>query len=401
MDIKTQIVPSRLTIEKIWDIRQGKEINAYDLLKKPEGEVIGLRRSLQEAISTNNPLLVCPYCHQMVKLSGRRTERGQVSYFSHLYDSDACYIKTTTGLTKEQIEASKYGLIAESDRHKRLKAFIAESLNTNTSHNKGVRDVQVEKRINSTLPYMRWRRPDVQASYLDYKLVFELQLSTTFISTIVDRDIFYRLNNHFIIWVFNFEDNQEFVNLENLMIKDIYYANKRNVFILDSEAQFESKRRGELVLKCNWLDSDNSWHFSPIKNNSDGILVTLDQLHFDAENSKPYYYDADSDYFSRNPSALIERKKWEFDREEIIRALIEKEAKENDLYEGQDESKREMVRQEMARSGECAQRYTKKGKHGLSYKGVILVPAIYTSISSYNEFGYSIIEKNNHLGLVD
>ena len=99
-------------------------------------------------------------------------------------------------------------------------------------------------------PTLKWRRPDVYAEYNGRKYVFELQLSTTFVSVIVDRDIFYRLNDYNIIWIFNFEDNEEYVNLYNLMCKDIYYANKRNVFIFDTEAEEKSKENGELVLKA-------------------------------------------------------------------------------------------------------------------------------------------------------
>ena len=57
------------------------------------------------------------------------------------------------------------------------------------------------------------------------------------------------------------------------MCKDIYYANKRNVFIFDAEAQQASEEREELVLKCNWLDTDNTWHYSPTKGNGNGILI--------------------------------------------------------------------------------------------------------------------------------
>ena len=96
---------------------------------------------------------------------------------------------------------------------------------------------------------MNWRKPDVIAKYNNLNIVFELQLSTTFISVVVQRDIFYRLNDYFIIWVFNFDDNQKYVDLTNLMCKDIYYANKRNVFIFDAEAQQASEEREELVLK--------------------------------------------------------------------------------------------------------------------------------------------------------
>ena len=65
---------------------------------------------------------------------------------------------------------------------------------------------------------MNWRKPDVIAKYNNLNIVFELQLSTTFISVVVQRDIFYRLNDYFIIWVFNFDDNQKYVDLTNLYI---------------------------------------------------------------------------------------------------------------------------------------------------------------------------------------
>ena len=48
----------------------------------------------------------------------------------------------------------------------------------------------MEKRVNSDLPFMNWRKPDVMAIYNDLNIVFELQLSTTFISVVVQRDIF-------------------------------------------------------------------------------------------------------------------------------------------------------------------------------------------------------------------
>ena len=393
----SEYVP-RLTMKSVWDVKNGKEINAYDFFKQPESEIIMMRRTLQTAIIANKPVFVCPYCHQMVKISGKRTSRGRASFFSHLYDSDACMIKTTTGLSKEQIEASKYGLVAESERHIRLKNLIAEALNSQMKTDGNISDVQIEKRINSQLPYMRWRRPDVQAKYKQYNLVFELQLSTTFISTIVDRDLFYRLNNFYIIWVFNFDDNQEYVNLSNLMCKDIYYANKRNVFVFDEEAQEESVKRGKLCLKCNWLDSNNHWHFSK----EDAIIVTLDDLKYDLDNKKPFYFDADEEYFKKYPELLKERRNREITREEIISALLEKERLANDEYEGQSQERRDEAQKEMLRTGEVGTIYKKGSNYGLSYNGTILVPAKYTSISEYDERGYATIQMGRfYKGLID
>ena len=225
------------SILEIFDTKEGNIIDSESFFKRPEHELIRWRRIFEESILTREHRFICTNCRQDVKISGRKYYRGQVSFFSHLHDSDYCEMKTTTGLSKEQIEARKYGLVAESDRHKKLKTLIYNALGGHISLNKGVTDVAAEKRVNSDLPYMNWRRPDVMAKYKDIKIVFELQLSTTFISVIVQRDIFYRLNDYFIIWVFNFDDNPKYVDLTNLMCKDIYYANKRNVFIFAKDNQ--------------------------------------------------------------------------------------------------------------------------------------------------------------------
>ena len=205
------------TIEEVFDKKEGVFIKSSEFFKQSEGELVSWRRTLEESILIGQPRLVCSHCDQMVKLLGRRTERGKIAFFAHLHDSDDCDIKTTgSPMSKEEILAKKYGKIRESERHMRLKGFIAEMLSTPRSVDAGVSNVEIEKTVKSNLPYLNWRKPDVMADYKGKKIVFELQLSTTFLGVVVDRDIFYRLNNYFIIWVFNFDDNQEYVNLENL-----------------------------------------------------------------------------------------------------------------------------------------------------------------------------------------
>lgn len=129
------------TISEVFDVKEGCIIYTSEFFKRGEHEIMHWRRALEEAILVGKPRLICPYCKQMVKLCGRRSTRGHVSYFSHLYDSDDCEIKTTTQLTKEEIEARKYGQVQESERHIRLKTLIAEALSTPASIAKGISDV--------------------------------------------------------------------------------------------------------------------------------------------------------------------------------------------------------------------------------------------------------------------
>ncbi len=246
---------TKRTINEVLDKETGEVINSEDFFKKPESEIIQYRRRLAEAIAGYaNPKFVCAYCGQLLKLSGKQTRRGQVSFFAHLHDSDDCEIKTNGEFSKEEIEIRKYGNIRESQRHIDLKNEIANALNGANSQEIGIKNVEIEKRITSDVPYLYWRQPDIFAEFGNKNIVFELQLSTTFLSAIVDRDIFYRLHNTHVIWIFNFSDNQEYVNLGNLMCKDICYSNKSNAFVFDDTARKLSKEEGQLVLLYIWFE---------------------------------------------------------------------------------------------------------------------------------------------------
>lgn len=394
---KTESHVVKRSILEIFDTKEGDIIESETFFKRPEHELVRWRRIFEESILYGEHRFICTNCRQDVKISGRKFERGQVAFFSHLHDSDFCEIKTTTGLSKEQIEARKYGLVCESERHKRLKRLIHEALEGYYSRKKGIENVVEEKRVNSDIPYLNWRRPDVMADYKDMHLVFELQLSTTFVSVVVQRDIFYRLNDYFIIWVFNFDDNQKYVDLTNLMCKDIYYANKRNVFIFDQEAQQESEERGELVLKCNWLDVDNTWHYSHTKGNGDGVLITLDELKFDKETCKPYYFDAETPYYEIHPSVkerILKEEKTKQDMLDSLQSRAKREAEEAII-------KRDAALKDMVENNGAVTPFKDGNRYGFKYNNVVLVPARYSSYTSFGEKGMFKVSFNRHYGLID
>lgn len=383
---------SNRTIDEVYDVDNNQLITAYEFFKKPEHEIMHWRRALEESILTGHARLICPYCKQMLKLCGKKCSRGIVSYFSHLYDSDDCEIKTTTMQSREIIEAKKYGLAGESERHIRLKNMIAKALTTERSKDMGLSGVCIEQRINSDIPYMRWRRPDVQARYGNLNLVFELQLSTTFLSVVVDRDIFYRINGWYIIWVFNFEDNKEYVNLSNLMCKDIYYANKRNVFIFDNEAQRLSEEKDTLVLRCQWLDSEGRF--------AESEYITLDQLQFDSEEYKPYYIDADAAYYSIHPEVKERLQLLERSRTSILKDLMSRYNLEMKMR--QEECERmEGLRQVILDSLERVNIFESNGKYGFEYKGTKFGNPTYDSISWDNTKQRFLLSKGRRMGYAD
>ncbi|MBR4157063.1 MAG: WG repeat-containing protein [Bacteroidales bacterium] len=386
------LIPAdKLSIPEVYDVEEEKTINSRDFFSQNENELILWRRNLQERFLLGQTRFICPECKQPVKISGHKLARGRVCYFAHYKDSDDCPYKTGVSRTKEEIERLKYSLVKESNRHKYLKAAIASALNGERSKLMGVENVECEKYISSDIPYLKWRRPDVYAEYNGRKFVFELQLSTTFVSVVVDRDIFYRLNDYNIIWVFNFEDNAEYVNLQNLMCKDIYYANKRNVFIFDADTEKLSKEKGELVLKCRWLDENGIW--------SNNQYITLDMLQYDEENHKPFIIDADKTYLEKYPEHVERRKKLEHSREYILKALMERQKNEEELEKKRMEE-RSNLQSELLKENKCVDCFRSGSKYGYQYEGTTILPAKYTSAENIRDDGYAQVGFNRKIGLV-
>ena len=380
------------TIDEVFDVKNNVILHSCDFFKKSEHELMHWRRALEEAVLIGEPLLICPYCKQMLKLCGRKDIRGVVSYFSHLYDSDECDIKSTSHLSKDAILAHKYGGVCESNRHRNLKYLIADALSLERSQEIGVSSVEIEKRIQSQIPYLNWRRPDIHAQYKDMNLIFELQLSTTFLSVVVDRDIFYRLNGYYIIWVFNFDDNQEYVNLHNMMCKDIYYANKRNIFIFNERAQELSREKRELILCCQWLDTNGKF--------TKEEYVSLEQLSFDSETFKPYYVDADELYYDSNPHIKENIDYLEKSRAEILQSLMERQKRELELLEAEC-IRLEKFKKWINEHQEKAEIYERDGKYGFIYDGQILSKAIYSSIEWNHDLQKFNITKARRKGLAN
>ena len=397
--------PTKRTIDTVIDIETDKEIYAKSFFAQPEGVVFKMRTELEKAIYLRRPKFVCKYCGQMVKISGRKTERGIARFFSHLRDSDDCDYKTTTGRTRREINREKFARCNEGERHKFLKAEIAKYLD----NTKGVTDVRTENTVKGNHPILRWRRPDVIANYRGQEVVFELQLSTTFVSVIAERDLFYRLNHKHIIWVSNFDEQGEHVDLTNMMIKDIYYNNRLNIFIFDSDAQRESEKNGELMLKCNWLKPDGDWEY-PNGNTSDklgGKFIRISELTFD-RTYKPYYVDAEQAYYAAHPEFKLKVADIEEENKEIL-AGLDRLWKEEFKRTEEEQQKTEEIVNEIIEDNEidgdikANKKYIiaqRQGQYGLvTYDGLIRMPFIYAEIKAHR--GWYEGKRNGVIEILD
>ena len=280
----------QFTIPSVLDCETGEEVFAGPFFNQDEAAIFEIRRQLEDAIrNRRDPKYKCYYCNQLIKIRGKAENETKLKrmHFAHQWDSEDCPIKTSQELTQQQIRAIKYNGQKESRLHERTKELVAASLESNRLTGKGITEVATETVRRDTSGILTWRKPDVSAVYHSRQVVFEIQLSTTFLSVIADREHFYQQNKTFIIWIFKFF-SEEF-DKQRFTEKDVFYGNNQNAFVFDGEAISESKRQQNLILKCLYREPYRSGQ--QIAYRWQERLVGLHDLTFDDKTYKVFLFD--------------------------------------------------------------------------------------------------------------
>jgi competence CoiA-like predicted nuclease len=268
-----------LLIEEVLNAKTGEIVKSESLLKDEE-DAFNLRRTLEIAIEKGEKLFVCPYCGQNLKIRAIDS-RHQRMHFAHLHDSDECPIKTNTDYTKEEILMIKYHGCKESHRHKEMKNMLLEAMTIDPSFS----GTKLETEIRDFSQRTTWRRPDVQTMYKGKKLVFEIQLSTTFLSVIVQRSLFYSGNDIPLIWIFDSFDPSD----ARFSERDIFYSNNSNALVFDYDCLKTVKDKQRLYLRVYYKrwekhDKELTFRWENEKVDFDSLTITCD---------KAYFYDSD------------------------------------------------------------------------------------------------------------
>ena len=238
----------------------------------------------------------CGYCGKPLKIKGGGEGNKRDLYFSHRPgEGENCpYNIGNKHPSHEQINRIKYHGQRVGARHEEIKRFISNALN-------GMDGVEAkeEKVMRSEIEDYEsiWKRPDITAKFdtqaigndKPLKIVFEIQLSTTFFEVIASREKFYKDNQVYIIWVFDDsfspeEESQKFAQM------DVLASNNHNAYVLDEEAKRKTKETGKLHFTCyyNYYEIVNrKVGFSEMKKS----LISLDQLTYDEKNYKAFFVD--------------------------------------------------------------------------------------------------------------
>ena len=303
-------------------------ISAEEFFNREPSEIALKSRYLAEANKMGRDAFVCACCKHRVKISKRDYGTHEILFFAHCEKNVDCAWRKeasdSMGISTSDEELDENALA----RFRTIKSLFVKSLCSQESYEKGIYGVEEDAIIHSDYSFMHWRKAPIHAYYNDKEIVFEFYTRHTLLNKITDRDLFYRLNNQHVIWIFGADQESGYDYIKKHVPQNIMFTNHRNAFIVDHESIAACETRQELVLKCNYLDSSDRWHYRKDTTSSNGILITLDQLQFDEELGKLYYYDANQEYFALHPRSEANYLNSIRKKEDIIRDLMAKYVKE-------------------------------------------------------------------------
>lgn len=271
----------------VLDLAEGRCLDLYEFVGEGDyAELVERRRvALEHELLDGKVRYVCEKCGNAMVLrsipANKKTENR--FYLKHRFKNEDC--GGTRGLSHDAICAMRYGNTKEGAAHKLYKSIIARSIATDPAFT----NPEVESHwVDSD--GIRWRQPDVQTECNGVRVALEVQLSTTFLHVIAQRQSFYRRNLGRLIWFFRDLDIAKFRQAED----DIFYSNNRNAFHVSQVTLERSQREGRFTMEC-------AWHEPRLV---DGAIVDVrmqdtvyfDQLQFDVSAvgaPRTYYFDYD------------------------------------------------------------------------------------------------------------
>ena len=279
-----------LTIDEVMDAESGDLRGAAALIGSDYARLICLRNDLEERIAAGKPRIVCPVCSQALRIRCGRRNKGDPRlnedfHFWHGRGHSRCPLSQASTHSREYILAAKYHGQREGPAHIRLKHLIHESLCCDDRFT----DVAIERTWKLEGDPRHWRRPDVCARFHDVPVVFEIQLSTTFVSVMAERRHFYREQGALLVWIVaNF--NPSWTALAH---EDIFYPNNRNLFVANDETLSTSRDTRKFTLDVHWQEP---CQIGAAKTDFRHLhrLIEFGELTRDVRKQRTYYVDVEA-----------------------------------------------------------------------------------------------------------
>lgn len=259
------------TIQRVVDIEDMLEISAEQLLLASRDRYNAIRRAATIAHKNEKEKFVCGNCGFPVYAPKKPDTR--LPYWKHYPGFPVeCEWRTDKPQSVDQVSAIQFAGNQESSLHKRIKEATGEMLLLDPLTSDG--SVIIDEYL---IEEDGRRRPDVRCQFNGRPVAFEVQLATTQLPIILDRDNFYASHGWHLIWItwgLEIPKNGQLLTA----FEDIFYSHNKNIFSLDSEAISMTKSTRKFHLRCHWQE-ELSWASQ---------LVPLSELNWE-EGRLPYF----------------------------------------------------------------------------------------------------------------
>lgn len=219
-------------------------------MSKDEYQVV--RRLATRARLERRPRYVCSLCGHAV-YAPREGRTGQPYWKHHPGAPKDCSWWTGMPSGVDAVSGRQFDGAQESPLHAKIKNIVGELLaaDRRTKPESVVVDAYLITEGGR-------RRPDVRAVYDEAPVVVEVQLATTQIPIIIQREDFYHSEAYRLLWLtWNFEPPATNGRLLS-SFEDIFYSHNKNLFSMDNETVQLSRQRNEVILRAFWV-RENLW----------------------------------------------------------------------------------------------------------------------------------------------
>lgn len=238
------------TLKRAVDLETMRSISSDELMGLHKDDYQVVRRLATRARLDRQPRYVCGLCGHAV-YAPREGRTGRPYWKHHPGAPHECIWWTGTPSDVDAVSGRQFQGAQESPLHARIKGIVGELLKADarTEQQSVVIDEYLITKAGK-------RRPDVRAIYDGSPIVVEVQLATTQIPIIIQREDFYDNEEYRLLWLtWNFEPPRESGRLLS-SFEDIFYSHSKNLFSMDDETILLSRQNGEVVLRVFWVDED-------------------------------------------------------------------------------------------------------------------------------------------------
>lgn len=239
--------PVQRTLKRAVDLQTMRSISSDHLLAMSVDDYHVLRRAATRARLDRTPRYVCGLCGHPV-YAPRESRTGQPFWKHHLGVPSDCAWWTGTPSPVDDVSARQFMGAQESPLHAAIKTIVGELLHDDPLTEPD--SVVIDRYL---IAEDGRRRPDVRAIHDGVPTVFEVQLATTQIPIIVQREDFYDGLSYRLVWLtWNFEPPTGGDRLR-ASFEDIFYSHNKNLFSIDDETISASRRERTVVLRAHWM----------------------------------------------------------------------------------------------------------------------------------------------------